>query len=78
MEQHGAEWYWNRYPDLETRRLMTAMSNVRMRREFCRRWTAEYPHDRDSGCPADQPPPATYVTEQGDVPLIGAWPRSAG
>lgn len=76
MEQRGADWYWNRYPDLETRRLMTAVSNVRMRREFCRRWTAAYPDDRDSGCPPDQPPPATYVTEQGDLPLIGPWPRS--
>ena len=34
-----------------------------------------YPADRDNGCPADQPPPATIVTEKGDVPLAGSWPR---
>jgi hypothetical protein len=27
------------------------------------------------GCPLNQPPPATIVTENGDVPLDGDWPQ---
>jgi hypothetical protein len=46
-----------------------------MRAEFCKLYAREYPGDADNGCPADQPPPATIVTERGDVPLLGPWPR---
>jgi hypothetical protein len=61
--------------DRESRRMLTAVSNRQLRTEFCRLYTREYPGDRDTGCPADQPPPATIVTERGDVPLIGPWPK---
>jgi hypothetical protein len=54
--------------DRENRRMLTAASNRELRSEFCR-------GDRDTGCPADQPPPASIVTERGDVPLAGPWPK---
>jgi hypothetical protein len=57
--------------DRESRRMLTAVSNHQLRTEFCRLYAREYPGDLDTGCPADQPPPATIVTERGDVPLIG-------
>lgn len=59
----------------EERRLLTAMNNRQLRAEFCRLFEREYPGDHDNGCPADRPPPATIVTENGDVPLLGPWPR---
>jgi hypothetical protein len=66
---------WTIYSDRESRRMLTAVSNRQLRAEFWRLYAREYPGDLDTGCPADQPPPATIVTESGDVPLIGPWPR---
>jgi hypothetical protein len=74
-EELGAAWFWRIYPDRESRRGLTAMNNRKMRAEFCRWYELEYPGDKDTGCPASLPPPATIVTEAGDVPLLGAWPR---
>ena len=74
LARSAAQW-WSIYTDRDQRRLMTASNDQRLRKEFCRLYAREYPGDRDSGCPADQPPPATIVTERGDLPLIGAWPR---
>lgn len=74
-QERGAAWSWRSHKDREARRLLTTMNNRQMRTEFCRLYNLEYPGDRDTGCPADLPPPATIVTEQGDVPLSGAWPR---
>lgn len=55
-------------------RLLTTLNNQRLRREFCRKFQRRFPQDVDNGCPADRPPPATMVTENGDVALTGAWP----
>jgi len=74
-QERGAAWWWQTYSDRESRRLLTAMNNRQMRAEFCRLYNLEYPGDKDTGCPADLPPPATIVTEQGDVPLNGDWPK---
>ena len=73
--QSGASGRWHSHLDRESRRLLTAMNNRQLRTEFCRLYNAEYPGDTDTGCPADQPPPATIVTERGDVPLQGDWPH---
>jgi hypothetical protein len=70
----GAKWLWDHYHHRDLHRLHTANSNLTLRREFCRMYQREYPGDTDNGCPADRSPPATIVTEQGDVPLIGDWP----
>jgi hypothetical protein len=51
------------------------MSNQRMRADFCKFFLKQFPNDHDNGCPADRPPPATIVTENGDVPLTGPWPQ---
>lgn len=75
LQQRDAAWWWSQYGQRESRRLLTATKNRALRTEICRRYEREYPGDRDTGCPADQPPPATIVTEHGDVPLIGPWPR---
>jgi len=75
LQQRDAAWWWSQYGQRENRRLLTATKNRVLRTEICRRYEREYPGDRDTGCPADQPPPATIVTEHGDVPLIGPWPR---
>jgi len=72
-ENRGTLWWW-KHSDVDNRRLLTAINNPRMRSEFCYFWSKEYPNDHDNGCPADQSPPATIVTERGDVPLIGRWP----
>ncbi len=72
---HTRTWWWEKYWDLDSRRLLTAVSDKKAHAEFCRLYEREYPGDHDDGCPADQPPPATIVTENGDVPLTGAWPR---
>jgi hypothetical protein len=74
-QERGPAYWWQNYTDREQRRLMTTMNNRQMRAEFCRLYDLEYPDDKDSGCPADLPPPATIVTEQGDVPLLVAWPQ---
>ena len=66
---------WKSHRDRDSRRLLTAIHNLRLRSEFCRLWEQTYPDDKDNGCPADQPPPATIVTENGDVPLTGLWPK---
>jgi len=67
--------WWATARDREPRRLLITINNATLRKEFCRRWEHEYPGDLDNGCPADQPPPATIMTAQGDVSLIGSWPR---
>lgn len=61
--------------DRDYRRLFTTVNHPQKRAEFCRLYMAEYPEDTEHGCPADRPPPATIVTEAGDVPLVGEWPR---
>jgi hypothetical protein len=66
---------WTEFADREERRMLTTINNPRLRAEFCRLYSREYPGDQDNGCPADQPPPATIVTDRGDVPLIGPWPN---
>ncbi len=75
LQQRDADWWWSHYGQRENRRLLTSVNNRVLRTEICRRYEREYPGDRDTGCPADHPPPATIVTEQGDVPLVGPWPR---
>jgi hypothetical protein len=55
-------------------KMLTTVSNHQLREEFCRLFLREFPNDHDNGCPADQPPPATIVTVNGDVPLLGDWP----
>jgi hypothetical protein len=74
-QESGAWYWWSRCLARDERRLLTSISNRKMREEFCRLYAREYPGDNDNGCPADQPPPATIVTERGDVPLIGPWPK---
>jgi hypothetical protein len=69
-----SEYWWNLYPELDERRLFTAVNDRRLRADFCRLYQKVYLGDSDNGCPADRPPPATIVTENGDVPLIGPWP----
>lgn len=61
--------------DIDMMRLLTAANIPTLRREFCRTFTQRFPNDHDNGCPADRPPPATIVTKDGDVPLVGAWPQ---
>jgi hypothetical protein len=75
--ERSAESDWSSYPERDMRRLYTAVSNPARRRQFCQLYRREYPEDQDNGCPAGQPPPATIVTERGDVPLFGAWPRTS-
>lgn len=74
MAEVDARVHW-RARDRDERRILTAVSDRRMRVEFCRMYEAAYPGDKDTGCPAWLAPPATRVTEAGDVPLRGAWPR---
>jgi hypothetical protein len=61
--------------DMNELRLSTSINSYALRREFCSQFHRRFPQDTDNGCPADRSPPATIVTEDGDVPLIGAWPR---
>ncbi|MGC4050773.1 MAG: hypothetical protein QM757_15470 [Paludibaculum sp.] len=56
-------------------RLCTTVNNRQLRTRFCRDFQRRFPLDRDNGCPANLPPPATIVTENGDVPLRGEWPK---
>jgi hypothetical protein len=76
-EDHAMdEWNWAvEANDVDMLRLLTSVNRPTLRREFCRLFTQRFPNDHDNGCPADQPPPATIVTQDGDVPLVGAWPR---
>ena len=71
----NASQWWSRHRGQEWRRVVTAIDHRERREQFCRLWQRDYPDDHDNGCPADRPPPATIVTDKGDVPLIGAWPR---
>lgn len=75
LREREVSWWWQRFTDREDRRLLTAVNNQKLRAEICRLYEREYPGDQDTGCPADRPPPATIVTKNGDVPLIGLWPR---
>jgi hypothetical protein len=75
LHEHDAAWWWSYPPQRENRQLLTTVNDRKLRTEFCRFYEREYPGDHDSGCPADRPPPATIVTERGDVPLVGPWPR---
>jgi len=55
-------------------RLLTTINNPTLRREFCAKFQRRFPQDRENGCPPARTPPATIVTEDGDMPLIGEWP----
>ncbi|HEV1284886.1 MAG TPA: hypothetical protein VNU44_06230 [Bryobacteraceae bacterium] len=76
-EEHAMQdWNWAvDARDISWMRLLTTVNRPILRREFCRLFTQRFPNDHDNGCPADRPPPATIVTEDGDIPLIGAWPK---
>lgn len=52
-------------------RLLTTINNPTLRREFYAKFQKRFPEDRENGCPSDRPPPATIVTQDGDVPLTG-------
>ena len=56
-------------------RLFTTINNPTLRREFCVKFRQRFPQDNENGCPSDRPPPATIVTQDGDIPLVGEWPR---
>jgi hypothetical protein len=74
----GAMEEWNRAAkanDLDMLRLLTTANRPTLRQEFCRLFAQRFPTDHDNGCPAGQPPPATIVTQDGDIPLIGPWPQ---
>ncbi len=69
-------WDWALQPlDMDQLRLFTTINNPKLRREYCAKFRERFPHDAENGCPADQPPPATIVTQDGDIPLVGAWPK---
>ena len=70
-----ASLWWSRYRHRDERRLLTTINDIRLRTEFCRIYSKEYPGDLDSGCPANKPPPATIVTSRGEIPLLGNWPH---
>ncbi len=72
------EWVRAAGSDTDMMRLLTTVNNPALRRQFCRLFTQRFPADHDNGCPAAQPPPATIVTEDGDIPLVGAWPSKDG
>jgi hypothetical protein len=61
--------------DVDELRLLTTINNSQLRREFCMRFQQRFPRDTNNGCPADRSPPATIVTQDGDIPLNGAWPK---
>ena len=56
-------------------RLFTTINNPTLRREFCEKFELRFPQHNENGCPPDRPPPATIVTQDGDVPITGEWPR---
>lgn len=60
--------------DLDMLRILTTINDRELRSRFCRDFQRRFPNDSDHGCPPDRPPPATIVTELGDIPLSGAWP----
>lgn len=55
-------------------RLLTTVNRPTLRREFCRRFAQRFPKRPRQRLPRRPAPPATIVTEDGDVPLIGPWP----
>jgi hypothetical protein len=75
LQKLDASWWWTRFTSRDERRLLTTVSNPKRRAELCQMYEHEYPGDRDTGCPANRPPPATIVGERGDLPLVGPWPR---
>ncbi|MCC6589842.1 MAG: hypothetical protein IT168_24320 [Bryobacterales bacterium] len=58
---------------MDALRLFTTVRDKRLRQEFCELFLMHFSIDRENGCPASSPPPATIVTENGDVPLLGPW-----
>jgi hypothetical protein len=56
-------------------RLFTTINNLTLRREFCAKFQKRFPQDSENGCPPDRRPPATIVTQDGDIPLVGEWPN---
>ena len=75
LQERSVSWWWQGSPDQDERRVLTTVNNRKLRTEICNLYGREYPGDDDNGCPSDRPPPATIVTERGDVPLVGPWPR---
>jgi hypothetical protein len=73
LERLGIAWWWSNHRDRDGRRLLTTVSISKRRREFCALYRREYPGDTDNGCSSDTPP-ATIVTEKGDVPLTSPRP----
>jgi len=59
---------------LDDMKLFTTINNNGLRQRFCELFHAQFPEDRDNGCPASKSPPASIVTAEGDVPLLGSWP----
>lgn len=53
----------------DERRLLTTISDPKLREEFCRMYATTYPSDPEHGCPATRRPPATIVTEHGEIAL---------
>lgn len=57
-------------------RLFTTINNFTLRQEFCVEFQRRFPQDSENGCPAGRRPPATVVTQDGEIPLVGEWPKS--
>ena len=75
LVRHATE-LWNTLSDSrDQRRLFTTANDRHIRDKFCREYTRRYPGDLETGCPADKPLPASIVTKDGDVPLLGPWPQ---
>ncbi len=82
FETHALQW-WDLtagrpalpFDEIDELRLYTTINNPALRKEFCAKFQKRFPHDSENGCPADRPPPATIVTQDGDVPLVGDWPK---
>jgi hypothetical protein len=73
--QHAKELWGALSNNQDQLRLFTAANDQRVRREFCGLYKLRFPGDMDTGCPSDRPIPATIVTEEGDIPLLGNWPQ---
>jgi len=63
ISERAASGWWLEYQDQNIRRALTAINNRRMRLEFCRLYTREYPSDRDNGCRGS--PPSRYNCARG-------------
>lgn len=59
--------------EMDYLRLFTTMNSQPRRAEYCRLFQQAFPSDKDHGCPSDRARPATIVTQDGDVPLVGPW-----